>query len=155
MFDDTGWLTHIWNEQLEILLLLNMELNEVVLLSRKNDLLLGIVISLESGCIVFVEVWRQDLWRVFFCWNLDAVWYEFKLSVFLWLDNRDTCNGWILEFKRFVIDVFLPEWLETLDLDFLFWRFSKFNNRAAFERNSPSSRRTYPTQNWISYHLLH
>ena len=30
-----------------------MELNELVLLSRENDLLLGIVISLESGCICF------------------------------------------------------------------------------------------------------
>ena len=29
------------------------ELNELVLLSRENDLLFGIVISLESGCICF------------------------------------------------------------------------------------------------------
>ena len=33
--------------------LLNMELNEPVMLSRENDLLLGMVILLESGCICF------------------------------------------------------------------------------------------------------
>ena len=54
LFDDTGCFDKfIWNEQFEILLSLNKELNELVLLSRENDLLLGIVISLESGCICF------------------------------------------------------------------------------------------------------
>ena len=54
LFDDTGWFDKfIWKEQFEIVLPLNKELNELVLLSRENDLLLGIVISSESGCICF------------------------------------------------------------------------------------------------------
>ena len=52
LFDDSGWFDKfIWNAQFEILLPLNIELNE-------NDLLRGIVISLESGCIcseIFAE----------------------------------------------------------------------------------------------------
>ena len=73
----------MWNEQFEMLAPLNMELKELVLLSREIDLLLfGIVIEasvigcncFRGGSVVDIEVEEEvKTSDICFCWTLDAV----------------------------------------------------------------------------------